>query len=87
MSLLAIKLPKGNIQISLELQELAAASHYGIEPHRWDRLPVDERTRLVAAYRDKCDLEHIANLPKEDRDRLRFRSDWVILDKRTSSDA
>jgi len=78
--LVEIKLPRGEIRATQELEELSVAQKFGVLPNVWDELVVDERTRLIAAARDQGDLEYISSLPKEERDNLRGSSEWVVLD-------
>ena len=78
---MTLKLPRGTIQAKLEFEELAAARYYKIVPYEWDSLHIEERLRLMAAFRDVSDLESISLLSKEDRDSLRATGEWVILDK------
>ena len=64
------------------MQELEAARHFAIPPPDWDVMHVVERTRLVAAYRDIKDLEHISRLSENDLMQLRGSVEWVVLEDR-----
>jgi hypothetical protein len=76
-----MRMGKGNISASLEFEELSVAQKFGIDPLNWDELPVSERARLIAFSRDQAALEHIANLPKEERDSLRATAEWTFYDE------
>ena len=69
----------GTIQAKLELQELSAARHYNIAPNDWDELIVEERTRLLAAFRDFLDLECIGGMSADEKSKIRGAGEWVML--------
>ena len=77
--LLDLKLPRGEIQTSPELEEIQVASQYGYHRSVWDELPLEERVCLIAAARDQADLMHIASMGHEDRRNLVASIEWVKI--------
>jgi len=69
------------IQASLEFEELSVAKEFAIEPLEWDKLPVTERSRLIAFARDQATLEHIGGMSEDDRRSLRGASEWAVVEE------
>ena len=72
-------MPRGEVQTTIEAEELSAAKAYGIIPLAWDELPIEERLRLMGAARDTSTLEYISALPDDERRQMRGASEWVIV--------
>ena len=79
--MLEMKIRGTKIQASLEFEELSVAQEFGYEPLEWDKLPVTERSRLIAFARDHAALEHIGNMSVDARRSLRGATEWTSYDE------
>jgi hypothetical protein len=65
----------------LEFEELGVAQKFGVTPSEWDALDVNERVRMIAASRDRAELEYLSALPEDKAANIRGSGEWVVLPK------
>ena len=61
---------------------MRVSQKFGIAPEEWDKKPVLERERLIAAERDLLEMQAIANMPDDEKAKIGGSRGWVRVKRK-----